>query len=104
MHPVIPTNKAGIRIADMATGTGIWLLDLAKKLPADAELHGFDISSAQFPDMVPENLKFHEQSITEPYPAEFTSFFDVIAVRLVSLASRYEEHSGRYLVLGRGIN
>lgn len=74
----------------MATGTAIWLLDLAKELPADCELHGFDISTDQYPDVehCPKNLFLHQQDIINPFPAKYTGFFDIIAVRLVTLGLR----------------
>jgi ubiquinone/menaquinone biosynthesis C-methylase UbiE len=51
VHPAIPLdkNKSGIRIADIATGTGIWLTEAARGFPESWQFDGFDISSAQFP-------------------------------------------------------
>ncbi|KAJ5959680.1 uncharacterized protein N7479_006830 [Penicillium vulpinum] len=49
IHPSIP--KDGITaVADLGTGTGVWLEDVANLLPnKSVYLHGFDISSVQFP-------------------------------------------------------
>lgn len=84
VHPAIPTNTRGIRVANVATGTAVWLLDLAKTLPANAQLYGFDISTAQFPDLEarPSNVFLYEQSVTSPFPEEYHGFFDIVAVRL----------------------
>lgn len=72
VHPAIPTNTPGIRVADVATGTAVMLLDLAKTLPADAQLYGFDISTAQFPDPEarPSNVFLYEQSVRSLFPEE----------------------------------
>jgi len=72
------------KVADIATGTGIFLLDLAKILPAASELHGFDISPAQFPQAdVPANIQFHLADAKKPFPSEFHEKFDVVHLRLL---------------------
>lgn len=93
VHPSISTNKPGIRIADVATGTAIWLLDLAKTLPADAQLYGFDISAVQFPapEARPSNVFLYEQGVTNPFPQEYHGFFDVVAVRLITAGLRGDD-------------
>lgn len=46
-HPSIPVQKCGI-IADVATGIGMWLIDVARELPT-AQIEGFDIDLSQAP-------------------------------------------------------
>ncbi|KAF7934066.1 uncharacterized protein EAE97_008426 [Botrytis byssoidea] len=62
LHPSIPPPppRPKYRVADLGTGTGIWPLDLARRLPPTAQLCGFDISSAQFP---PSQLPTLEREI-----------------------------------------
>ncbi|KAK3114875.1 hypothetical protein LTR53_006333 [Teratosphaeriaceae sp. CCFEE 6253] len=98
IHPSIPADGAqasSMRVADIACGTGIWLTEIATQYP-QARCDGFDISSKYFP--APAELKhdfgdkvrFHTCDGTAEggYGAEFSSQFDVVAVRLfhVSLA------------------
>jgi ubiquinone/menaquinone biosynthesis C-methylase UbiE len=93
IHPSIPTSTPGLRVADVATGTAIWLLDLAKILPSDAQLYGFDISTKQFPapDDRPSNIFLHEQNITNPFPEEYHGVFDIVAVRLITAGLRGDD-------------
>ena len=50
MNPVIPTTKQGLAIADIGTGTGIWLLEVDRRLSnPSSRLCGLDISGDQFP-------------------------------------------------------
>lgn len=90
LHPSIPVDRPGLRIADVGTGTGydiilytsltdqvsrlttswytgrIWLLDLARQLPPSvrdsAHLEGLDISLAQTPpgEWLPANVEFRQ--------------------------------------------
>lgn len=70
----------------MATGTAIWLLDLAQTLPPSTQLFGFDISAQQFPpqDARPANLSLYEHNVLTPFPEEHRGTFDVVAVRLIT--------------------
>ena len=54
LHPSIPRSQldsSGLTIADIGTGTGIFLLDLEqrRRLTPQAQYIGLDISTAQFP-------------------------------------------------------
>lgn len=86
IHPSIPTEKPNLRIADVATGTAIWLLDLAQILPVETQFVGFDISDKQFPapEDRPGNVSLHEHSALDPFPEEYIGTFDVVAVRLIT--------------------
>ncbi|KAK3315826.1 hypothetical protein B0H66DRAFT_271949 [Apodospora peruviana] len=100
VHPTItstllkdPQSGGKLRIADVATGTAIWLLDLAKTLPSDTQFHGFDISAAQFPpsEARPSNVSLHEHNVTEPFPEEYIGSFDLVAVRLITAGLRGDD-------------
>ena len=93
VHPAISTETQALRVADVATGTAIWLLDLAQTLPTDAQLYGFDISAAQFPapDARPSNVFLYEQNITTPFPQEYHGSFDIVAIRLITAGLRGDD-------------
>ncbi|KAI0132891.1 S-adenosyl-L-methionine-dependent methyltransferase [Xylariales sp. AK1849] len=93
VHPAISTKKGALRVADVATGTAIWLLDLAQTLPTDTQLYGFDISAAQFPapEARPSNVSLHEHNVTNPFPEEYHGSFDMVAVRLITAGLRGDD-------------
>lgn len=71
----------------------IWLVDLAQHLPShsslehkNTELHGFDISDAQFPPAhwLPENVKLHLQdAFADCWPVKWHGRFDVVNIRFM---------------------
>ena len=92
VHPSIPCSVLQA-VADVATGTGIWLRDVEKSLAATSQAGskktsfvGFDISPQQFPlaGETPPNLSFVTHDMTEPFPSEYHETFDLVSVRLVS--------------------
>jgi hypothetical protein len=105
LHPDIPVGPT-TRIADVATGNGfvycnpsklyhealtpcsIWLLDLARKLPSTTKLDGFDISLDQCPPQawLPDNVNLHTWNLLEAPPSEFVGMFDVVHIRLITVA------------------
>jgi hypothetical protein len=105
LHPEIPVGP-NMRIADVATGNGfvcsntwnlhdrvltprsIWLLDLARKLPSTTKLDGFDISLDQCPPQawLPDNVDLHTWNLLEAPPAKFVGAFDVVHIRLITVA------------------
>jgi len=89
-EPSIATTKTSIRrIADIATGTGVWLeaaeADLNRSGNFDAEFVGFDISNAQFPKSPKENMKFVVCDINKGFAEELHGTFDIIHLRLLIL-------------------
>ncbi|KAF9888666.1 hypothetical protein FE257_008424 [Aspergillus nanangensis] len=98
LHPSIPTENI-VSVADVATGTGIWLSTLPKHLPSNSHrlyLHGFDISSAQFPflkDITPTyetHLSAHD--MRERFPAEHHGRYDLVHLRLLTGALKNDEY------------
>ncbi|KAL4782344.1 hypothetical protein BJX76DRAFT_332971 [Aspergillus varians] len=77
-------------VADVATGTGIWLWDAQRLLnqragKSERYFHGFDISPAQFPP-APEGVEFSVQDVQKPFPAEHHNRYDLVNVRLLITA------------------
>ncbi|MDI1490453.1 MAG: hypothetical protein OHK93_001656 [Ramalina farinacea] len=85
LNPAIPMNDDCV-VADVASGTSIWLLDLARDHPK-ATLEGFDISSAQYPHprLLPDNVHLNILDILRPIPADLRGKFDIVHVGLVVL-------------------
>ena len=93
LHQSIP--RKNIRaIADMGTGTGVWLNDMAEEFQAHKEqetlldLVGFDISAEQFPsreDRLPE-VDFVVHDMTIRFPEQYRGRFDVVNMRFLVYA------------------
>ncbi|KAJ3890247.1 S-adenosyl-L-methionine-dependent methyltransferase [Lentinula edodes] len=79
------TISPGHEILESATGTGIWLLDLAHQLPFTISLTGIDISTRLFPKSTtyPSNITFSSQSITD-LPPSWSNRFTLINQRLLT--------------------
>jgi SAM-dependent methyltransferase len=90
LHPKISLHS-NARIADVATGTGVILLELAKTLPPTCQLDGFDISEAQFPASHPANVKFHIVDAKQPFPSEYHGQFDAVNIRYLNAGMRAED-------------
>ncbi len=89
LHPNIPPPSATAKIADIGTGTGIWLLDVAKTLPPTCTLTGFDQTPSAYPPRHtwPANVTFTTHDFLQPFPASELGTYDVVAVRFVSSAT-----------------
>lgn len=80
IHPqILSSIPSTASVADVGTGTGIWLLQVADVLPA-AKIVGFDISPEQFRD---KSISLEIIDIRQPIPARFQSQFDVVHLRLL---------------------
>jgi SAM-dependent methyltransferase len=80
-------------VADIATGTGVWLSDLATELPSDARLDGYDIEPAKFPDVsqLPPNVKLSGCDVLVPFPESLHGQYDLVHVRLLITALNVEQ-------------
>lgn len=80
-------------VADVGTGIGIWLKDLAQELHPSAQLDGFDFDTTKFPDeaQLPANVKLHFQNVLEPVPNAYRGRYDVVHVRLLMFALKREQ-------------
>ena len=87
LHPSIPSLKDGARIADVATGTGAWMLGLAREKTAQVRMDGMDINLAQAPpkQWLPPNINLRAWDIFEDVPEDLVGQFDIVHVRLVLL-------------------
>ena len=93
IHPNIITTSPTLKIADIGTGSGIWLLDVAKSLPSTCQFTGFDLTSSAVPPQQtwPSNVSFKTQDMFLPFPASEIGTYDVVAVRFTSsVAARAE--------------
>ncbi|PKX94356.1 uncharacterized protein P174DRAFT_460432 [Aspergillus novofumigatus IBT 16806] len=83
-HPSIPVKDVNnLRIADVGTGTGIWLTDLADEFPSTVRLDGLDISFDAAPprDWLPPNMSLHHWDIKAEVPEHLVGVYDVVNVR-----------------------
>jgi len=77
-------------VLDSGTGCGIWLLDLAHRVPETTSLFGVDIESRLFPSPCPPNTHFSVGSCTN-LPEEWTAKFDFVHQRLLIAALKEQE-------------
>ncbi|KAF4994253.1 hypothetical protein FDECE_13192 [Fusarium decemcellulare] len=70
-------------VADVATGTGIWLRDAAKILPPETSFDGYDFDTSKFPnpEQLPSNIKLQWGDGLKPFPAEVQGHYDLVHVR-----------------------
>ena len=89
IHPSIPLHSVKA-IADVATGTGIWLRDLANTWQSTDNTRpkfvGFDISADQFPNEEVPGIELHVHNAVQPFPEAFLGKFDIVNVRLMTYA------------------
>ncbi|KAJ8121264.1 hypothetical protein ONZ43_g2243 [Nemania bipapillata] len=85
IHPHIPPPGPQHRIADIGTGTGVWLMDLSARLPATVRLEGLDVSLAATTPAgwVPSNVSFREWNIKQEPPEDLIEQYDIIHVRFL---------------------
>ncbi|KAG8159750.1 hypothetical protein KVR01_010387 [Diaporthe batatas] len=83
VHPKIPLDRNSLRIADVGTGTGIWLTSLGAKLPPSVQLDGLDVSFHAAPPStcLPANVRFQHWDIKQPPPSEIVGVYDVVHLR-----------------------
>ena len=88
LHPSIPLPQKQLdaRIADVATGTGVWLLEIAREYPK-IQCVGLDISLTQCPpeQWLPQNVTLQQWDMFQDPPPHLFGTFDIVHVRLVLL-------------------
>ncbi|CAD6580719.1 MAG: hypothetical protein ASARMPREDX12_000249 [Alectoria sarmentosa] len=84
IHPSIPLEGKDLKIADVGTGTGAWLLDLAKDLPSSIQLDGFDISASGYPQVewLPQNVSLQALDASKEPPEHLVGKYDIVHLRL----------------------
>ncbi|KAK8101519.1 S-adenosyl-L-methionine-dependent methyltransferase [Apiospora kogelbergensis] len=87
LSPKIPRDKEFLKVADVGTGTGVWLLDLHSQLDPSikTELVGLDVDIGQVgpKEWLPENLSLRQWSVFDEPPADLAGTFDIVNVRLI---------------------
>ncbi|KAF4436694.1 methyltransferase domain-containing [Fusarium acutatum] len=75
-------------VADVGTGTGVWLRDFAPEVHQDARLDGFDIDDSKFfsPAELPSNVNLSFGNVFEPIPENLVGKYDLVHVRLLMVA------------------
>lgn len=86
LHCPVNMKKEGMRILDSGTADGVWMMDLATSLPESTKFFGTDIAPHMFPANPPKNMEFSVQSVTDPWPKEWESSFDLVHQKLVLAA------------------
>ncbi|KAF2166604.1 hypothetical protein M409DRAFT_23238 [Zasmidium cellare ATCC 36951] len=88
IHPSIPPLEPTASIADIACGTTLWLVEVGRQLGPPSDLHAFDVNLQQAPpkEWLPENLTLHKWNFFEDVPKEFKGKFDLVHVRLITVA------------------
>jgi hypothetical protein len=97
IHPNVPTSSI-MNVADIATGTGIWLEEVCTQLSSQeigpSEVHrrfdGFDISTAKFP----KDGKgcYALQDVLKPFPSQYHGLYDLVHVRLLLAAIKSDQY------------
>lgn len=85
IHPSIDlSNKPNLRIGEIATGHGLWAIQVAEDLP-HAQVDASDISLSLIPPKpdLPSNLSVRKWSFFDPVPEEWKGAFDLLHVRLI---------------------
>jgi len=92
LPPSIPLD--GVKaIADFATGTGIFLTQLAELVPLETQLHGYDINVALFPpaSTLPPNIAFTKLSVIEDVPESLHGKYDIVHCRGLCMVLKANE-------------
>ncbi|RYO84683.1 hypothetical protein DL766_005919 [Monosporascus sp. MC13-8B] len=82
------STKPSPSVLELATGSAVWLRELAKVLPASAELVGLDFNTVKFPKALPENIKLGFADMYQPFPEQLHDRFDVVHIRLFVCAAK----------------
>ncbi len=93
LHPsIVRKLSQSPVIADIGTGTGLFLSKLAKEYPG-ATLRGFDISNELFPapESLPRNVELALMDVKQPPPSEERDRYDVVHARLLVAAMNPED-------------
>ncbi|KAL8931777.1 MAG: hypothetical protein Q9211_006737, partial [Gyalolechia sp. 1 TL-2023] len=96
IHPKIEINiiPDHLSIAEIGTGTGVWLLDLAKNLHAPVKLGGFDtdISLAPPPQWLPDNITIEAlDDYANKVPEHLIQAYDIVHV--ANIASTIKDNN-----------
>ncbi|KAE8138749.1 hypothetical protein BDV38DRAFT_291811 [Aspergillus pseudotamarii] len=93
IHPTIPTTSPTLRIADIGTGTGVWLTDQARRLPSTVFLEGLDVSFDATPpqELLPPNVNLREYNILGETPPDLQGLYDIVHIRNFSFVLKNDQ-------------
>jgi len=94
LHPsIVATLPTAPKVAELATGTGAFIIDLAKELSPDAQLDGTDYSDAALPcqGQLPSNVRLGVADAKQAPPEESTGKYDVVCIRYINPAMMPED-------------
>ncbi|EAW07821.1 uncharacterized protein ACLA_025380 [Aspergillus clavatus NRRL 1] len=97
IHPSIPVSDVNnLRIADVGTGTGIWLTDLTDTFPSTVQLDGLDVSFDATPpkDWLPSNVGLHHWDIKADVPEHLVGVYDIVHVRHFAFVLQQDDLKG----------
>lgn len=82
-----------LAIADVGTGTGIWLRELAAEFPENSRFDGFDVDESKFlpPQRRPSNVTLSHGDVLKPFPEDLLGTYDLVHVRLLMFALKADE-------------
>ncbi|KAL8852119.1 MAG: hypothetical protein Q9221_002942 [Calogaya cf. arnoldii] len=86
LHPSLPVPTPSTQIADVATGTGVWLLEVAHQHPSSTCL-GLDINTSQCPPQrwLPTNMSLLTWDFLSEPPKSIQGKFDIVHIRLIGI-------------------
>nr|URT29631.1 AmpA [Beauveria felina] len=87
IHPtILPSLSKTAVIADVASGSGIWLIDVSRQLP-EAQLDGldYDLNQAPHQGWLPKNVKTRFLDLLADIPDDLVGKYDYIHTRLLVL-------------------
>ncbi|KAL5041655.1 hypothetical protein BDW71DRAFT_211946 [Aspergillus fruticulosus] len=91
LHPSI-TVPEHAKIADLATGTGIWPVSFSLRpdVPSTVQIDGFDITDDMFPpaDWLPPNVCLRTLDILKPVSERLRGRYDVVCIRYFGVLVR----------------
>ncbi|KAI9693524.1 MAG: hypothetical protein M1820_009176 [Bogoriella megaspora] len=90
LHPKIPCKQQSLKVADVGTGTGIWLLDLSARLDPSTEFLGLDTNISQVgpQEWLPTNMKLQQWDASTEVPHDLIEQFDIVHLRLFGFIIR----------------
>ncbi|KAJ5539527.1 hypothetical protein N7513_007859 [Penicillium frequentans] len=93
LHPSIPTGNPNLRVADVATGSGIWLSDISRQLPSYVTLDGLDVSFENAPpkEFLPQNMSLRYWDIFSDVPDDLIGVYDIVHVSLLAFVLRGDD-------------
>lgn len=93
VHSYLLSRQYAPAVADIGTGTGIWLRDLAAELPAQARLDGYDVDISKFPSdsALPQNVTLSYGDAVRPFPDQLHGQYDCVHLRLLHYALKSDQ-------------